>query len=256
MFRLAPAAVVVGYHFRGAQLPSASVLTHLLSSVSCKCVLPDCCAACLQVGSALRLVSYISLYAVRGGNCSVFGGFLRAPCERLFAGEYFWSGAVNAVAKKVPCKLSQSLSGEYLQGNVVLAVADLLHGRAWRAVASEYYRGGTINAVAKKFPRKFSQPLISEYLQGNIVNAVADLLHGRAWRAIASEYYRGETINAVADGSAPHPSVSKIRMSTPSGVPCPSARKWAPLMIRFSSALSLIIAGQAWNGDGSLSGSK
>ena len=106
---------------------------------------------------------------------------MRAACERLFAGEYLWNGAVNAVAKKFPHKLSQPLSGEYLQGNVVLA---------------------------------------------------------------------------VADGSAPHPSVSKIRMSTPSGVPCPSARKWTPLMIRFSSALSLIIAGQAWNGDGSLSGSK
>ena len=84
---------------------------------------------------------------------------------------------------------------------------------------------------SKKFPHKFSQSLSSEYLQGNIVNA-------------------------VADGSAPHPSVSNMRISTPSGVPCPSARKWAPLMIRFSSALSLIIAGQAWNGDGSLSGSK
>ena len=158
-------------------------------------------------------------------------GFWGIFCERLFAGEYFRSGAVNAVAKKFPCKLSQPLSSEYLQGNVVLAVADLLHGRAWRAVASDYYRGETINAVAKKFPHKFSQPLSGEYLQGNVVNA-------------------------VADGSAPHPSVSKIRMSTPSGVPCPSARKWAPLMIRFSSALSLIIAGQAWNGDGSLSGSK
>ena len=52
------------------------------------------------------------------------------------------------VAKEFPNKLSKPLSSEYLLGNVVHAVADLLHETACRAVPSEYFREGISDAVA------------------------------------------------------------------------------------------------------------
>ena len=72
--------------------------------------------------------------------------------------------------------LSQPIQSEYLYGNAVHAVADLLRGRACGAAVSGYYRGGNIDAVADACPYLLSQPIRSEYLLGNAVHAVADLL--------------------------------------------------------------------------------
>ena len=57
-------------------------------------------------------------------------------------------GTIDAVADVCPYLLSHPFWSEYLLGNTVHAVADLLHGTALRAGASEYFREGTNDAVA------------------------------------------------------------------------------------------------------------
>ena len=92
------------------------------------------------------------------------------------------------VADECPYLLSQPIRSEYLMGNAVHAVADLLRGRACGAAAGEYFRGGTIDVVADVCPYLLSQPIRSEYLYGNAVHAVAALLRGTGYEAAASEY--------------------------------------------------------------------
>ena len=113
-------------------------------------------------------------------------------------GEYFREGRVDAVAKTFPNLLSQSLRSEYLYGNTVLAVANLLRGTMSGTDESEYFREGRIDAVAKTFPNLLSQSLRSEYLYGNIVIAVADLLRGALTGANESEYLYRKNVLAVA----------------------------------------------------------
>ena len=47
-----------------------------------------------------------------------------------------------------PYLLSKPIVSEYLYGNAVHAVANLLHGTLWGAEESEYYQDENIDAVA------------------------------------------------------------------------------------------------------------
>ena len=130
---------------------------------------------------------------------TVLGLRLKAFRSRFKASsEHFRGGGPAAVADMFPYLLSKPLGSEYLYGNTINAVADLLHETHQRAAASEYFRAIGPDAVADVFPYLLAKPLGSEYLYGNTVHAVADLLRATAQRAVSSEHFRGGGLAAVA----------------------------------------------------------